>query len=59
MEMRSTCERCSKELTHQSEAYVCSYECTYCKDCYHELKAVCPNCNGELVVRPKRKPKTN
>ena len=59
MEMRTNCKRCSNELNNLSEAYISSYEYTYCKDCYHELKAVCSNCDGELVIRPKRKPKTN
>ncbi|MFC7772793.1 DUF1272 domain-containing protein [Flavobacterium sp. GCM10027622] len=56
--MRTQCEKCTTELNHQSEAYICSYECTYCSDCFRKLKAVCPNCSGELVIRPKRKPTT-
>lgn len=55
MEMRSCCEKCTIELEMSSEAYICSYECTYCPTCYSELKAICPNCSGELVIRPKRK----
>ena len=58
MEMRAQCEKCNTKLNHQAEAYICSYECTYCADCFHEMNAICPNCSGELVVRPKRKPKT-
>lgn len=56
--MRTECEKCKTILEHDSEAYICSYECTYCKNCYHEVKAVCPNCSGELVVRPKRENKS-
>jgi uncharacterized protein len=59
MEMRTQCEKCNAILNNQSEAYICSYECTYCPDCFQELNAVCPNCSGELVIRPKRKPKTD
>ena len=55
MELRKQCEKCNLELALDTEAYICSYECTYCKDCYEKLKAVCPNCSGELVRRPKRK----
>lgn len=54
MEMRNQCEKCTIPLSEQSEAYICSYECTYCKDCYTKLQAICPNCSGELVRRPKR-----
>lgn len=55
MEMRTICEKCSANLELNSEAYICSYECTYCPECYHKLDKICPNCSGELVIRPKRK----
>ncbi len=57
MEMRPNCEKCNKELQQDSIAYVCSYECTYCEDCAKETNNICPNCNGELVRRPKREKK--
>jgi len=37
------------------EAFICSFECTFCRDCVDgELAGVCPNCGGELVRRPVR-----
>jgi hypothetical protein len=54
MLLKSTCEKCYKTLQHDSEAYICSYECTYCETCVIELKHICPNCSGELVIRLKR-----
>ncbi|MFP6757106.1 MAG: DUF1272 domain-containing protein [Alphaproteobacteria bacterium] len=41
-----------------SEAYICSYECTFCASCTHAVKATCPNCQGELMRRPRRRPKS-
>ena len=59
LELRPNCEVCNKDLPPAStEARICSYECTYCKDCAAQvLKNVCPNCGGGLVARPIR-PKT-
>lgn len=53
--MKTKCEKCEKELKHDSEAFICSYECTFCADCSDKLKHICPNCGGELVRRPIRK----
>lgn len=55
LEMKTKCERCGAELTPDGEAFICSYECTFCGPCTHEMKEVCPNCGGELVKRPIRK----
>ncbi|HEX5317317.1 MAG TPA: DUF1272 domain-containing protein [Candidatus Kapabacteria bacterium] len=55
LEMRAKCERCGSELSLRDEAYICSYECTFCKNCSKEMKSICPNCGGELVRRPRRK----
>lgn len=55
LEMRKNCEKCGSELTPDGEAYICSHECTFCRNCTDEMEAVCPNCGGELVIRPKRK----
>ncbi|HEV2414408.1 MAG TPA: DUF1272 domain-containing protein [Candidatus Dormibacteraeota bacterium] len=52
--MRSKCERCGRALEAGSVAFICSYECTFCEDCSKEMSAVCPNCGGELVRRPRR-----
>ena len=56
LEMRPHCERCNSPLPGDVHAYICSYECTFCRTCAAELKIVCPNCGGELVVRPRRRP---
>jgi hypothetical protein len=52
--MRSKCERCECALPSQAEAFICSFECTFCRDCTASMDAVCPNCSGELVARPRR-----
>ena len=54
LEMKSHCELCKGELNNPGEVYICSYECTYCVDCCTAVGAVCPNCGGELVRRPRR-----
>jgi uncharacterized protein len=53
LSMKSKCELCAATLDHASEAFICSYECTYCPACEATLNA-CPNCAGELVLRPRR-----
>jgi hypothetical protein len=55
--MRSACEKCNAALPHEGEAYICSYECTFCRGCTDAMHGICPNCGGELVARPKRKSK--
>jgi uncharacterized protein len=56
LEMRAGCERCQAKLPPDSaEAYICSYECTWCGVCAVALQHVCPNCGGELMKRPRRK----
>jgi hypothetical protein len=56
LEMRAACERCSAPLPlSAANAMICSFECTFCRDCSDgELAGVCPNCGGELVRRPAR-----
>jgi len=54
LELRASCERCSAPLLHDAEAFICSYECTFCAGCASELEGTCPNCGGELVRRPRR-----
>jgi hypothetical protein len=54
LEMRGSCERCGRELPADGDAMICSFECTFCGTCAHELDHVCPNCGGELVRRPWR-----
>ena len=55
LELKSGCEKCGAALTRSGMAYICSYECTYCASCAESMNAVCPNCEGELVRRPRRK----
>ena len=54
--LRPSCENCNKLLPPESsEAMICSFECTFCKDCVDEvLKGICPNCGGNFVSRPIR-----
>jgi two-component system, LytTR family, sensor kinase len=52
--MKLNCEGCQRELPADSEAYVCSYECTFCADCAAKGQCLCPHCGGELVRRPRR-----
>lgn len=54
LEMRTKCEKCEAELAAVDEAYICSYERTFCANCTSEMKAICPNCGGKLVRRPQR-----
>ncbi|MFJ6382036.1 DUF1272 domain-containing protein [Kitasatospora sp. NPDC092039] len=55
LEMRESCERCEVSLTADGGASICSYECTFCPDCTEAMAGACPNCGGELAVRPRRK----
>ncbi|BBP99452.1 DUF1272 domain-containing protein [Caballeronia cordobensis] len=56
LQLRPGCECCDKDLPPDStDALICSFECTFCRDCADRLlKGVCPNCGGELVARPRR-----
>ncbi len=54
LEMRTSCERCGNDLVPGGEARICSFECTFCVACADAMDHVCPNCGGELVVRPRR-----
>ena len=54
--LRPNCEFCDKELPPDStQACICSYECTFCRDCVESILAnVCPNCGGGFTARPIR-----
>ena len=54
LDMRTACERCGAVLAPDSEARICSFECTFCVSCGDDMHGVCPNCGGELVARPRR-----
>jgi hypothetical protein len=59
LELRPNCENCDCDLPpDDSNALICTFECTFCRDCADgELKGLCPNCGGNLVSRPIRPPK--
>ena len=54
LEKKAACEKCSAELAMNLEAYICSYECTFCEACTKAMKHTCPNCGGVLERRPAR-----
>ena len=56
LELRPNCEHCNRALPPAStSAMICSYECTFCRDCVVDvLDDVCPNCGGGFAPRPVR-----
>ena len=55
LQIRPTCEHCNKSLPFDSEeAMICTFECTFCKDCVELLHHICPNCGGGFEKRPIR-----
>ncbi len=56
LDIRPNCECCDKDLpAHSTEAMICTYECTFCRDCVETiLENVCPNCGGGFASRPIR-----
>ena len=56
LELKPTCENCNKTLPFDStEAMICTFECTFCKDCVDTfLNHICPNCGGGFEKRPIR-----
>lgn len=56
LDIRPACENCNKKLPFDaSDAMICTFECTFCRDCVENiLKEVCPNCGGNFVERPIR-----
>ncbi|WP_411893342.1 DUF1272 domain-containing protein [Winogradskyella sp. A2] len=55
LEIRPSCEHCNKNLPFDSdEAMICTFECTFCKNCVELLQHVCPNCGGGFENRPIR-----
>jgi hypothetical protein len=56
LELRPTCEHCNRALPPAStDAFICSYECTFCATCVTAVLAnVCPNCGGGFTPRPVR-----
>ncbi|TKT82512.1 DUF1272 domain-containing protein [Aquamicrobium sp. LC103] len=58
LEMRPGCECCDRDLPPDAAgAMICSFECTFCADCASDvLGGRCPNCGGDLFLRPTRSP---
>ena len=56
LQLRPNCECCNRDLPPESaDAMICSYECTFCRDCVQtRLHGVCPNCGGNFAPRPIR-----
>jgi uncharacterized protein len=56
LELRPSCEHCAKPLPPAAtDAMICSFECTFCRDCASGLLSnVCPNCGGGFSHRPVR-----
>ncbi|WP_434353755.1 DUF1272 domain-containing protein [Psychrobacter sp. HD31] len=54
--LRPNCECCDVDLPADADnAYICSFECTFCHDCVTGvLKGACPNCGGDFSKRPIR-----
>ena len=56
LQIRPGCECCDRDLAPNSpDALICSFECTFCRDCVDKvLNGKCPNCGGGFVDRPIR-----
>lgn len=55
LELRPSCERCNCDLPPESDARICTFECTFCVSCGEgALGGVCPNCGGNFQPRPVR-----
>ncbi len=55
LKMTAACDECHTKLAPtSSKASICSYEMTYCEECTEAHGGRCPNCDGELVARPRR-----
>jgi hypothetical protein len=54
--LKPNCECCDRDLgPGASDARTCSFECTFCDTCAHDVfHDVCPNCGGNFVPRPIR-----
>ena len=56
--LRPNCECCDCDLPNGDPgARICSFECTFCAGCAGDrFGGRCPNCGGDLVLRPTRPP---
>jgi hypothetical protein len=53
--MKPVCEHCDIAIAETGQTFICTYECTFCAACAEVMHSICPNCGGELVLRPRRK----
>jgi hypothetical protein len=56
LELLPNCECCDRDLPNGCpEARICTFECTFCAECAEiRFGGRCPNCGGDLVLRPTR-----
>jgi hypothetical protein len=56
LELRPNCECCDCDLPNGApNARICTFECTFCAECAEaRFGGLCPNCGGDLVLRPTR-----
>ncbi len=56
LEIRPNCECCDVDLPNGApNARICTFECTFCAECVEtRFGGRCPNCGGNLVLRPTR-----
>ncbi|KEI71899.1 alginate lyase [Endozoicomonas elysicola] len=54
MKMKKHCQQCQAKTDEADLAFICSFECTFCSTCADHQDFICPNCNGELLQRPRR-----
>lgn len=54
--LKPNCECCDRDLPNgDPQARICTFECTFCAECVEQrLGNACPNCGGDLVLRPTR-----
>ncbi len=57
LEMKTACMTCDGTLEDMGKAWICSYECAFCTPCTTAMRQTCPNCGGELLRRPRRRPR--
>ncbi|MGE6605549.1 DUF1272 domain-containing protein [Halomonas sp. NPDC076908] len=55
LQLRPNCECCDKDLPPEAAAVICTFECTFCRECASGvLGDTCPNCGGNFSPRPVR-----
>lgn len=54
--LKPNCECCDRDLPNgDAAARICTFECTFCVTCAEQrFGNACPNCGGDLVLRPTR-----